>query len=220
MNKLNINSDSQANRTGKISFRRGFSVFKRANLLLLAIIIVFCININSWDTIGGFLLFLLPSEIFILLLSIASCFATKSRIEAPVNSPEKSEKDKTEKMLGLGISIAILSLMSLVFLGVNVPFPSTFIMFIVSTNWMIALFSLVFHPLAIVHYKANMDTKPKSKVDNVFKYITIFIFGLNYHVQVTLDRVPLLINKVVAILFVLLLFSHVFAIPLIFNPEI
>ncbi|BAC14768.1 hypothetical protein [Oceanobacillus iheyensis HTE831] len=103
------------------------------------------------------------------------------------------------------ITFIILSLFSLIFIGLSIPYPSTIVMLVLITNFMVALYSIVFHPVAIAIYEANVFGKKTSLLDYIFKYIAIFFSGINYYVQKILLKLPLILNKLIAIVFVLVL---------------
>ncbi len=103
------------------------------------------------------------------------------------------------------IVISFISVFSLIFIGAELPFPTTIIMLVLVTNSMFGFFSLIFHKLTIILYEANVYHTSESVTSYIYKFIAIFLSGINYYVQITLDRMPLLVNKLFAILFLLLL---------------
>ena len=54
------------------------------------------------------------------------------------------------------IAIVITSLLSLFMLPANLPFPSTVIFLILSTNLLVAFYSIAFHNVAIGIYELNV----------------------------------------------------------------
>ncbi|MEN1967809.1 hypothetical protein WMZ97_06965 [Lentibacillus sp. N15] len=107
--------------------------------------------------------------------------------------------------MGFGITFIVLSLFSFLFLGAVVPYPSTLIFLILMTNFMVSLYSIVFHPVALRIYQANVFQEKITMMDYIFKYVAIFLSGINCYVQMILLRLPLLINKPIAVVFVLFL---------------
>ncbi len=82
---------------------------------------------------------------------------------------------------------------------------------------MAAAYSVLFHPFALRIYEANVFQERETILDYVFKYIAIYFSGINYYVQLTLLKLPLLLNKLLAIVFVLLLAGLALISGLIYN---
>lgn len=85
------------------------------------------------------------------------------------------------------------------------------------TNFMVSLYSIVFHPVALAIYEANVFQEKTTMLDYIFKYIAIFFSGINYYVQMILLNLPLLLNKLIAIVFVLFLLWQGFGVIAIFD---
>lgn len=193
------------------SLKSGFLTFIKSNLLLVLVFLVFIVNMDELRYVF-IIIFLLVAESFIVVLSFVACFKKKIRKKVKV----KEKKNKTE-WLGFGITIILLSLFSLIFLGANIPYPSTLIFLMLMTNFMVSLYSIVFHPVALAIYEANVFQEKTTMLDYIFKYIAIFFSGINYYVQMILLNLPLLLNKLIAIVFVLFLLWQGFGVIAIFD---
>ncbi len=104
------------------------------------------------------------------MLSFIACF---NRQVNHVISGHKSRFSEKE-WIGLLLTITITSLLSLGFAGIGVPFPSTIVMLVLVINFMFALYSILFHPVALKLYKANVYDEKSSVLDFTFKYIYCF----------------------------------------------
>ncbi|WP_269411258.1 hypothetical protein [Lentibacillus daqui] len=177
---------------------------------------LFVINKNSWpeDELTGVYVFLFVfAEPASILLSIISCFSPDK-----MAFPRKMKwSHSKEEWIGFGIAVVGLSLFSLIFLGAGVPWPSTIVFLMLMTNAMFALYSILFHPITIGLYRANVYDKKETIADYIFKYIAICFSGVNYYIQLTLLRLPLLINKLFAIVFALILIWQAFTVIGVFN---
>ncbi|WP_269411256.1 hypothetical protein [Lentibacillus daqui] len=85
------------------------------------------------------------------------------------------------------------------------------------TNFIVSLYSVIFHPVALGIYQANVFQEKTTLMDYIFKYVAIFLSGINYYEQMILLRLPLLVNKVIAIVFVLFLLWEGFGVIAIFD---
>ncbi|WHX26442.1 hypothetical protein QNH47_00900 [Virgibacillus halodenitrificans] len=157
------------------------------------------------------MIFILFPQPFLILLAII----------AAVRKVEKSKKyqfrNKKDEWIGLASAMTVLLLFSLLFFGAGLAFPSTIVFLCIITNFMAAAFSVVFHPLTISLYEANVFVKCKTKKDYFYKYIAIITTGINYHTQKLLRFMPLVINKFLAVLFVILLVWQLFGVFMIFG---
>ncbi|MYL57871.1 hypothetical protein GLW20_10160 [Virgibacillus halodenitrificans] len=184
-----------------LHLKKGIMLFLKSNLTLLILMLLLLTNTFSWkeDRIGLIVMMLTSAELYILLLSILTV------IKPIETNKKKIGRFSKPELIGLLLVIIFISIFSLVFTGAELPFPSTIIMLILVMNSMIAFFSLVFHKFSIILYEANVYPENDSITNYIFKYIAIVFSGLNYYVQSILDRMPLLINKLLAIVFLLLL---------------
>ncbi|WP_272031733.1 hypothetical protein [Oceanobacillus kimchii] len=191
------------------SIGSGIKSFVKLNIVLFLIVLMFFINYFAWndDSKVSIFIFIIFSEPFIILYSTINCFKPYEKIKKI-----EFDKEQPKEWIALSIVIIFLSLFSLIFLGANIPYPSTIIFLILMTNFMVALYSVFFHPVAIGFYEANVYSEKSTVFDYIFKYIAIFFSGINYYVQITLLKLPLFINKLIAIVFVLLLLWQAFGV--------
>ena len=196
------------------SLGRGFRFFLKANILLVLFILVFMVNKTEWKYDGriSVITFTTFAEAFIILLCMIAC------IKPNRNNRSKSISRKQPKeWLGALIAFVFLSLFSLIFLGANIPYPSTLIFLMLISNGMFAAYSVLFHPIALRIYETNVFQEKTTLLDYIFKYVAIFFSGINYYVQITLLKLPLLLNKLIAIVFVLFLWWQAAITGMIFN---
>ncbi|MFD1334460.1 hypothetical protein ACFQ4N_02545 [Oceanobacillus iheyensis] len=191
-----IKKNKDIKKNNIFSFKKGLNFFVISNILLLSFMGIFLINSGTNVTIIGFLV---SGEVFLILLFLIACLKPKESKKTTL------DKDQSKEWVALLITFIILSLFSLIFIGLSIPYPSTIVMLVLITNFMVALYSIVFHPVAIAIYEANVFGKKTSLLDYIFKYIAIFFSGINYYVQKILLKLPLILNKLIAIVFVLVL---------------
>lgn len=117
-----------------------------------------------------------------------------------------------EKTIGLMIAIVIITLISLVFTGLDIPFPSTYLALMMTSNAIAAFIAIILQKATIVIYEGNVGKEKTSIFDYVFSYIAIGLSGINYYVQTVLNRLPFVLNKLLAIIFFLILFFQLFMI--------
>ncbi|KAB7672565.1 hypothetical protein [Bacillus sp. B1-b2] len=117
-----------------------------------------------------------------------------------------------EKTIGLMIAIVIITLISLVFTGLDIPFPSTYLALIMTSNAIAAFIAIILQKATIVIYEGHVRKEKTSIFDYVFSYIAIGFSGINYYVQTVLNRLPFVLNKLLAIFFFLILFFQLFMI--------
>lgn len=201
---LKVKARSTSRKQRRFSLARGIRFFFLSNIVLVSIILVFIINKTYWpqaDSSTAVIMFAFFAEIFIIILSIIACIKSKKEIRKIGKSGEW-----LKERIGALIAFILLSLLSLIFLGLDIPYPSTLILCIIFTNFMVALYSILFHPVALGIYEANVYQEKTTVLDYVFKYIAIYFSGINYYVQMTLLlRIPLFLNKLIAVIFVLFL---------------
>ena len=187
----------------KFSLKDGFHFFLKVNIILLIMIVLFMVNKGEWRSVGGdkVITFIFTFECLIILFSLFAC----------INPEQGNKRYRVKKRIsknewiGMVIAILLTSLLSLFMLPANLPFPSTIIFLILSTNLLTAFYSVIFHKVAIGIYELNVFRENKSITDYIFKYIAILFSSLNYYVQSALRGLPLIINKLFAILFVIVL---------------
>lgn len=186
-----------------ICLNNGFRFLLKTNTILIIMIALFGVNKDAWRSVGGdkVITFIFTFECLIILFSLFAC----------INPEQGNKRYRVKKRIsknewiGMVIAILLTSLLSLFMLPANLPFPSTIIFLILSTNLLTAFYSVIFHKVAIGIYELNVFRENKSITDYTFKYIAILFSSLNYYVQSALRGLPLIINKLFAILFVIVL---------------
>jgi hypothetical protein len=214
-------STSQAKKeTELFSLKRGIRFLLQSQLFLVIIIFLFLFNKNEWtnNTFVTFSMFFSGFELFFILLFLPACFAP--------NLPEMSihrfiqvitKKRERNERIGMTIAFVIFTVVSLIFLSANIPYPSTFVQFWLTTNMMFALISVFFQRLVFFYYHAAVKKDLKRISDYFYKYCGIFMLGFCYYIQQILSRLPFLLNKLFAVLFLLLLVWQFFVVIGIYN---
>lgn len=121
------------------------------------------------------------------------------------------------KIVGFAMSIGVWTFIALLFTGIDIPIPSSYIGLMITSNAIFALFSIFVQRLVITLYEVNVFEEPKSIADYFFKYIAILSSGVNYYIQGVFSRLPFLVNKMAAILFFVFLVVIGFGMIGIFN---
>lgn len=121
------------------------------------------------------------------------------------------------KYLSIILSVLFCSLFSLIFVGIDIPFPSTILLLFLLSNAIFAFFSIFAQRAVIGLFDYNYYTDKQGILSLFNKYTTLALFGLNYFVQLVLNRLPFLLNKLFALLFFGLLLIQWFIIMVIFN---
>lgn len=110
-----------------------------------------------------------------------------------------------QKIVGLIINIVLWNLFSLFLLGIDIPIPSSYITLMIMLNAIFAFFSIFMQRLVIVIYEVNVFEEPESISDYTYKYFAILSSGINYYIQIIFRRLPFVLNKLAALLFLLTL---------------
>ncbi|XOQ13233.1 MAG: hypothetical protein ACFWTY_04305 [Shouchella clausii] len=129
-----------------------------ANLFLLFVVLLICINFRDWDENGyaGLIMMIVISEIYITLLSVVSVI--KKRIPPP--RKRLSLSDWPVGLLVLGFFFGV-SQYVIVKAGDIFPNPSFLVFLLLFVNCTFALFSLLF-PTAIVYiHDGNVHAQKK-----------------------------------------------------------
>src|SRR5699024_2955215 len=95
--------------------------------------------------------------------------------------------------------------------------PATLVILSLMASFPLGLYSILFAPLVIVNYEANVYDNSGTIMGYFFKYFYIVFFGLTYHVHCTLLKMPFLVNKLFAILYTGLVVWEAFMIILYFD---
>lgn len=188
---------------------------KQSHFILLLICIIFSLGFREFSSleIVGLLLVISPAELLIIPVSLLTW---RKQAESKKQKVFKFPFSKNE-WIGLGIATVSLSLFSLIFLGAGVPFPVTLVILTLMTNFMAALYSILFAPITINIHEANMYDDTGTIWSYIFKYIAIVFSGLTWFVHRTLFKMHFLVNKLFALLFVALLIWEAFMIMLYFD---
>ena len=171
---LKVKARSTSRKQRRSSLGCGIRFFFLSNIVLVSIILVFIINNTYWlqaDSSTAVIMFAFFAEIFIIILSIIACIKPKKEIRKIGKSGER-----LKERIGALIAFILLSLLSLIFLGLDIPYPSTLILCIIFTNFMVALYSILFHPVALGIYEANVYQERTTVLDYVFLNISPFTF--------------------------------------------
>ncbi|WP_113928849.1 hypothetical protein [Bacillus sp. P14.5] len=83
----------------------------------------------------------------------------------------------------------------------SMPLPTSFLYFLIGVNIIFAFFSIFIQSNLIKLYKSNVYKEPMTFIDSFFKYMAIYMSGLNHYVQSVLSGLPFLVNKVLGIVF-------------------
>ncbi|WP_121614584.1 hypothetical protein [Virgibacillus halodenitrificans] len=189
------------NQSKTTSYITGVQYFIRANAVLFFLLLLMIINIKCWgaEEYGTLGMIIFPAELLILSLSLFTWFRPAKR---------KKYEDRVfskNKLIAFLIAITFISVFSLIFIGVNLPFPTTILMLFLVMNGMASLYSIFFHKVIIVLYESIVFNVSGSITSYIFKYIVVTYLGLTYYVQIALSRMLLPVNKVFTFLFLLLL---------------
>ncbi|MED4903577.1 hypothetical protein [Parageobacillus thermoglucosidasius] len=216
--KQKVNSHKKTKKK-KFSLKRGLKFLLQGNFVILLIIFPFFINKNHWyeDSHIAIETFVIGFELLFILLFLPACYHFEPiSINRVIQSITK-KREKKER-IGMAVAFIIISLLSLGFLGIDVPFPSTYILLWLTTNMMYAFLAVFWQRLAFLIYYANVHDKQTSIMDYLRKYAMFFFISLNHYVQQIFSKAPFLLNKLFATLFVIFLFWQCIAVIKIFNP--
>ncbi|CAH0345442.1 hypothetical protein [Bacillus sp. CECT 9360] len=123
----------------------------------------------------------------------------------------------SKKIIGFILAFGIFTLLSLTLSGIDVPIPSSYVPLLLASNAVFAFFSIFTQRLILGLYETNVHEERSGFVHYFIKYVAIFTSGINYYVQKVLNRLPLLVNKLLAVCFFLSLVWIGFGIIGIFN---
>ncbi|MDR7074422.1 hypothetical protein J2X07_003418 [Fictibacillus barbaricus] len=99
------------------------------------------------------------------------------------------------------LTILFCSLLSLIFVGIDIPFPSSILFLLVLTNIISAFVSIFLQRLVIGVFNYNYYTEKETLFSLFYKYMTLAFFGLNHFAQLALNRLPFLINKLFSLIY-------------------
>lgn len=122
-----------------------------------------------------------------------------------------------KKITGFILVFMVFTLIACSLYGINIPLPSSYIPLVIAANGVFAFCSIFAQRLIIALYEVNVFEGKDSLVGYFNKYTAIFTSGLNYYIQNVLNRLPFLVNKLLAICYFLSLVWIGFGIVGIFN---
>lgn len=117
-----------------------------------------------------------------------------------------------EKVIGFLITFVVLTFLAWTMHGINIPLPSSYIQVLLSANTVFAFLSIFMQRLVIILYEMNVLEKRTGFFNYAIKYFAVFILGLNYHVQVVINRLPFILNKIMAVIFFIFMVTTVFGV--------
>ena len=123
---------------------------------------------------------------------------------------------KREKIIGGFIVFIIMTFLAWP-LHNSIPLPSSYILMSFVFNAIFAFVSIFLQRLVIVLYESNVFEKPASTMGYTFKYFAIFSSGINYYFQMICNRLPFVLNKLVALIFFVFIALSAFNILFIFG---
>ncbi|WP_061810547.1 hypothetical protein [Rossellomorea vietnamensis] len=122
-----------------------------------------------------------------------------------------------KKITGFILVFMVFTLIACSLYGINIPLPSSYIPLVIAANGVFAFCSIFAQRLIIALYEVNVFEGKDSLVGYFNKYTAIFTSGINYYIQIVLNRLPFLMNKILAICYFLSLVWIGFGILGIFN---
>jgi hypothetical protein len=122
-----------------------------------------------------------------------------------------------KNFIGFILANGLWIIFSLFLMGIDIPIPSSFIALMIAANAIFAFFSIFVQTLVITLYEVNVFEKPKNTLDYCVKYFAITTSGINYYVQTVLNRLPFILNKLVAAFFFVFLVATGFSLIGVFN---
>lgn len=117
-----------------------------------------------------------------------------------------------EKVIGFLIAFVVITFLAWTMHGINIPLPSSYIQVLLFVNTLVAFLSIFMQRLVIVLYEMNVLEKRTGFSNYAIKYFAMFILGLNYHVQVVINRLPFLLNKIMAVMFFIFMVVTLFGV--------
>lgn len=122
-----------------------------------------------------------------------------------------------KKITGFILVFMVFTLIACSLYGINIPLPSSYIPLVIAANGVFAFCSIFAQRLIITLYEVNVFEGKDSLVGYFNKYTAFFTSGINYYIQNVLNRLPFLVNKILAICYFLSLVWIGFGILGIFN---
>lgn len=118
----------------------------------------------------------------------------------------------SKKFAGIIVFTIVITVLALIFHQWGIPIISSYVYVMFTLNWIFALVSIILQKLVIYFYRVNVFKEPESVLDYATKYFAIYSSGMNYYVQSILNRLPFVLNKLLAIVFFLFVLFQSFGI--------
>ncbi|NPC91550.1 hypothetical protein HOO54_04635 [Bacillus sp. WMMC1349] len=197
------------------SFKKSRNYWLRSNLVLLFLATLLLINKPYFSEKYGnplFFLFVVTTELFLILLSFVYGFQTKK----VRYSPRKRVFNKSNYTKGVAVFLCLSIFFGLA-LGRDIPYPSSLITISLAINTLAAIISLIAPSAVINHYESSIYEEPKGLINDLMRYFLVFTWGINYEVQIVLARLPFIFQRLIGVILAVLLFFGTFAVGVIFE---
>ncbi|MCY7752091.1 hypothetical protein [Bacillus haynesii] len=185
------------------SIKKSFFFWLRSNVVLLFFALLLLINKPYWNNNGSgtsVFLFVLIAECFLVLLSFVYGFNTKKIYI----SPRKKIFKKSNLIVGTTTFIALSLFLSFV-LREHIPYPSALLYMSLTINFIMAIISLLFPNWVIKQYEFNIYEESSGWINDFLRYFLFIAWAINYEVQVVLARLPFLLQRLMGIVFIIVL---------------
>ncbi|MCY8591834.1 hypothetical protein [Bacillus haynesii] len=185
------------------SIKKSGIFWMRSNAILMLLVVLLLINIPYWngdDSGISLFLFIFFAECFLVLLSLVYGFNTK-KIYA---SPRKKIFKKSNLIVGTITVIAISLFLGFV-LREHIPYPSALLYMSLTINFIMAIISLLFPNWVIKQYEFNIYEESSGWINDFLRYFLFIAWAINYEVQVVLARLPFLLQRLMGIVFIIVL---------------
>ncbi|MFN2744872.1 hypothetical protein ACINLE_04615 [Bacillus sp. z60-18] len=196
------------------SMKKSCIFLLRSNALLLLLVALLLINIPYWnqdDSGISLFLFIFFAECFLILLSFVYGFKTKKIYISPRTNIFK----KSNLIVGITTFIVLSLFLSFV-LREHIPYLSALLYVSLTINFIMAIFSLLFPTWVIKQYEFNIYEEPGGWINDFLRYFLFFAWTINYEVQVVLARLPFLLQRLMGIIFIIVLIFSIASIASIF----
>ncbi|WP_078393954.1 hypothetical protein [Shouchella patagoniensis] len=195
------------------SFRRTWGVFFKtqpwiAGAALLVLLSYFSWNVNKKE---AYIIFVFLAEMFAFLLALLAGFKTKKKSIIPT--------DRGANMLSIEgffksllftipiIGFWTISMSQLPRGDDTIHILSAFVLGMLMINGVFAFASLVFPSYIVSFYLANVYDKKQTITSEGFRYLALYFYALNGEVQIILSRFPFLIQRIMGVLFLLVIIA-------------
>ncbi|KAA0835478.1 hypothetical protein P9G44_05625 [Bacillus paralicheniformis] len=185
------------------SIKKSGIFWMRSNAVFMLLVVLLLINIPYWnrdDSSISLFLFIFFAECFLVLLSLVYGFNTKKIYV----SPRKKIFKKSNLIVGTITVIAISLFLSFV-LREHIPYPSALLYMSLTINFIMAIISLLFPNWVIKQYEFNIYEESSGWINDFLRYFLFIAWAINYEVQVVLARLPFLLQRLMGIVFIIVL---------------